>query len=136
MTEDYDELLDRGLEQVPEFTAKKERFEIPEAEIDVSGNQTAVQNLKSIADELNRDPNHLMKYLLRELGTAGHREGTRGVFQGRFGKKSVQDRINRYMEEFVLCSECGKPDTKLVKEDRITLLKCEACGARSSVGKV
>ncbi|KXB02266.1 translation initiation factor IF-2 subunit beta [candidate division MSBL1 archaeon SCGC-AAA261F17] len=136
MGEDYDELLDHALDQVPEFTAEKERFETPEADIDVSGNQTALQNLKSIADELNRNPDHLMKYLLGELGTAGNREGARGVFQGRFGKESVQDRINRYVEEFVLCPECKKPDTKLVKEGRITLLKCEACGARSSVGKV
>lgn len=136
MPENYDELLDRALEQVPEFTAKKERFEVPKVKMDVSGNQTALQNLKSIADELNRDPDHLMKYLLRELGTAGNREGTRGVFQGRFEVKSVQERINRYVEEFVLCSECRKPDTKMVKEGRITLLKCEACGARSSIGKV
>lgn len=136
MTENYDKLLDRALAQVPETITKRERFEIPNVEIDISGNQTSIQNLKSISDELNRAPDHLMKYLLKEIGTAGNREGVRGVFQGRFKKRSVQDRINRYVEEFVICPECQKPDTKLIKEGRITLLKCEACGARSSVGKV
>ncbi|MBS3815509.1 MAG: translation initiation factor IF-2 subunit beta [Hadesarchaea archaeon] len=136
MSENYEDLLDRGLEEIPEDITKEERFEVPKVKIDVSGNQTAIQNLNSIANELGRDPDHLMKYLLGELGTAGNREGSRGVFQGRFKKKPIQDRIQQYVEEFVRCSECGKPDTKLVKEDRITLLKCDACGARSSVGKV
>ena len=34
------------------------------------------------------------------------------------------------------CPECGKPDTNLVKEDRINFLVCEACGARTSVKSV
>lgn len=133
MTEDYDELLDRALEQVPETTWDESRFEIPKADIDVSGNQTTLKNLKSIADDLGRDPDHLMKYLLNELGTAGNREDSRGVFQGKFKEDEVQERINRYTEEFVLCNECKRPDTNLVKEGRVMLLKCEACGARSSI---
>lgn len=134
MVEGYEELLDRAMKQVPDTTSKESRFKIPKVEIDISGNQTAIQNLKAIADELDRDPNHVMKYLLREVGTAGNREGNRGVFQGRFGKKSMQEKIDRYVDEYVLCPECGRPDTKLVKEGRVTMLRCTACGARSSVG--
>nr|1K81_A Chain A, PROBABLE TRANSLATION INITIATION FACTOR 2 BETA SUBUNIT [Methanocaldococcus jannaschii] len=29
----------------------------------------------------------------------------------------------------VICRECGKPDTKIIKEGRVHLLKCMACGA-------
>lgn len=134
MAESYDELLDRAKNQVPETTSKESRFKIPGVEIDISGNRTAIQNLKGIADELDRDADHVMKYLLREVGTAGNREGARGVFQGRFGKKSMQEKIDRYVNEYVLCSECGRPDTELVKEGRVVMLKCTACGARSSVG--
>lgn len=132
----YQELLDRALEQIPESVSREGRFKIPKARVDVSGNQTTVKNLKAIARELERDPDHLMKYLLREIGTAGNRAGARGVFQGRFGRGSVQEKIDRYVNEYVLCPVCGRPDTKLTKEGRITMLNCEACGARSSVGKV
>jgi len=33
----------------------------------------------------------------------------------------------------VLCPECKKPDTQLKKEDRITTIKCSACGAKHPV---
>jgi translation initiation factor 2 subunit 2 len=38
-----------------------------------------------------------------------------------------------YTETFVLCSECGRPDTKINKEGRILVLECEACGAHRPV---
>ncbi len=133
MSEDYEELLDRALDEIPESTKEETRFKIPKADIDVSGNRTTLKNLKSIADDLGRNPDHLMKYLLNELGTAGNREGAKGVFQGKFRKNEVQERIENYTEEYVLCSECGRPDTEMVKEGRVKMLKCEACGARSSI---
>lgn len=136
MTEDYEEMLDRAFEQIPETSGEESRFEIPKVDIDISGNRTTLKNLKSIADDLGRNPDRLMKYLLKELGTAGNREGSKGVFQGKFRSDSVQERIDRFTEEFVLCNECGRPDTGLVKEGRVTMLKCEACGARSSIRSV
>lgn len=133
MDEDYEELLDRASEKIPETTQEKSRFKIPEADVNVSGNQTTLKNLRGIANDLNRDPDHLMKYLLNELGTAGNREESRGVFQGRFSEDEVQERIDRYTKEYVLCPECERPDTELVKEGRVVMLKCKACGARSSI---
>ena len=38
-----------------------------------------------------------------------------------------------YTETYVICSECGLPDTKMVKEDRTLMLECEACGARRPI---
>lgn len=133
MTKNYEEMLDQALDEIPEGSGKEERFKIPKVDIDVSGNQTTLKNLKSIADDLGRDPDHLMRYLLNELGTAGNREGSKGIFQGKFKKKSIQERVDSYTRDFVLCDECGKPDTNLIKEGRVKMKKCEACGARSSI---
>jgi translation initiation factor 2 subunit 2 len=41
--------------------------------------------------------------------------------------------MQRYMENFVVCPVCKRPDTKIVREKRLSFLICEACGARSSV---
>lgn len=136
MADSYSELLDRALKQIPESVSKEGRFKIPKVDVDISGNQTTLKNLRAIARKLERDPDHLMKYLLREIGTAGNRAGARGVFQGRFREKTVQEKINAYVKGYVICPVCGRPDTKLTKEGRITMLNCEACGARSSVRKV
>lgn len=133
MTEEYDDLLDRALGEVPDTKAGESRFRIPEVDVDISGNQTTLKNLKSIADDLGRDPDHLMKYLLNELGTAGNREGPNARFQGKFDKDAVQKRVNQYTEDYVFCSECGRPDTRLEKESGVSILRCEACGARSSI---
>lgn len=133
MEEEYEKMLDEAMEEIPETTAQEARFEVPSVDVDVSGNQTTLKNLKSIANDLGRDPDHLMKYLLNELGTAGHREEARGVFQGKFDDSEVQERIDEYTDEYVLCSECGRPDTNIIKEEGVTMLKCDACGARSSV---
>ena len=38
-----------------------------------------------------------------------------------------------YTETFVLCSECGRPDTHINKEGRVLILECEACGAHRPV---
>jgi len=131
--EPYEKLLDRALEQIPKAVFESSRFQIPEADVVIVGNRTTLRNFRGIASALNRDPDHLMKYLLRELGAAGNVEGNQAVFQGRFVKPAVDERIRRYTEEFVLCRECRKPDTKLIKRERVQMLQCEACGARASV---
>ena len=43
--------------------------------------------------------------------------------------------IKSYVEDYVICSECGKPDTRLVKDDRVMLLRCDACGSHRPVRK-
>ncbi|MBU2104898.1 MAG: translation initiation factor IF-2 subunit beta, partial [Nanoarchaeota archaeon] len=49
----------------------------------------------------------------------------------------INPKIEQYVGEFVLCKECGKPDTELKKEDRLTFIHCLACGAKHSVrGKI
>ncbi|MEM3421392.1 MAG: translation initiation factor IF-2 subunit beta [Candidatus Hadarchaeum sp.] len=133
MEEDYEKLLERAIEQIPKTVFESSRFQIPEADITTVGNRTILRNFKTIATAFNREPEHLMKYLLRELGAAGDIQGAQAVFQGKFSAVTVQDRIRRYAEEFVLCKECGKPDTRLEKRERVYVLRCEACGARNPV---
>ncbi|MDG6242946.1 MAG: translation initiation factor IF-2 subunit beta [Methanolobus sp.] len=133
--EDYEALLDRAIANLPDMETTDARFVIPEPKIMVEGKTTILDNFNNIADVLNRSPDHLMKYLTREMGTAGKIEGSRAIFQGRFSKEQIQSNIGAYVEEFVMCSECGRPDTQLVKMDRIIVLKCAACGAHRPVKK-
>ena len=126
---DYEMLLHRALESLPENVVVKERFEMPKGIIFHEGNTTILRNLADIADKVNRDVNHIFSYLLKELGTAGDIEGERGIFQGRILPKKVQEKIEKYVNKYVLCHECGRPDTKLVRINRTLMVKCEACGA-------
>jgi len=131
---DYDRLLERAMDSLPENVVVKERFEMPKGVIFYEDNTTVLRNLADIASKVNREMDQIFKYLLRELGTAGEIDGERAVFQGKIPQTKVQERIERYVNRYVLCRECGRPDTKLIKKNRTLMLKCEACGAIHPVG--
>jgi len=133
MTFNYDELLKRACEQMPEVQAKRERLELPRIVIQTVGMRTTISNFKEIADSLDRDPLHVLKFLTREMATAATFHDSRAIFQGKFQRDSFERLLQRYLEGYVVCPVCKRPDTKIVKEKRLTFLVCNACGAKSSV---
>lgn len=134
--EPYEKLLDRALESVPKVVLERSRFKVSPADAVVAGSQTVIRNFKSLAGELNRAPEHMAKYLWRELGVAGALKENQLFLQGKFTAETINERIRRYVEEFVLCRECKKPDTKLEKLGAAMIIRCEACGARGTVRSV
>jgi translation initiation factor 2 subunit 2 len=133
---DYEKLLERGLKKVPKETGSGERFEMPKAHTFVSGSRTSLINLGEISSILRRDPAHVMKYLLKELATKGEVEGTKAVFQGVFSDFVINNKLEAYVKIYIICPECRRPDTKLLRDDRQYFVKCEACGAKHPVTKV
>ncbi|MEK6851763.1 MAG: translation initiation factor IF-2 subunit beta [Candidatus Thermoplasmatota archaeon] len=133
MAQGYDALLRRAKEALPQPVSSGERFQVPEADLIQEGKTTVLRNFLDITDAVNRDPNQVLQYLLRELGTAGALEERRVVFKGKVTSPQVADRVKSYIDAYVTCSECGRPDTRLVKEDRVAILECDACGARRPV---
>jgi len=133
MKYDYETLLKRARSQLPEITSKRERLEIPSLHYTVVGMRTIIHNFKEIAEILNRDPQHILKFLTGELATAAIMQESRVIFQGKFPRETIERLLQRYMETFVICPVCKRPDTKIVKEKRLSFLVCEACGAKSSV---
>ena len=130
---DYEKLLERAMEKIPAGEKRAERFEIPKIEIIIQGNFTIVRNFIAVCEKLRREPSHLLKFFSKELATPGHIEGKTAIFQGVLSKNVVQKKLEKYIREYVLCKECKRPDTKLVKKGRVTIMICEACGARSTV---
>ena len=130
---DYEELLERAQSKIPKNILQKERFEIPKAEGHVEGSKTIIINFIRIASILNREPQHLLKFLLRELAAPGNIDGQRLIIGKKISSSLLNQKIERYANEFVLCKDCGKPDTKLIKEDRFRMLKCAACGAKRPI---
>jgi translation initiation factor 2 subunit 2 len=130
---DYEALLKKAKANLPEHVATGERFQLPEPDLFIEGKSTVFRNFGDMAEALRRDPEAIFGYLLRELGTAGNLDGRRAIFKSRLGMEQVNARLKAYMNTFVLCSECGRPDTILVKEGRVLVLQCEACGAHRPV---
>lgn len=132
MTE-YEKLLDDAYGKIKQVSGSGERFEIPKIEGHFEGKRTILTNFFQIASHIRRDPEHFQKFILKELATSGQKEGDRLILNNKIPSAKINPKIEQYIKEFVLCKECNKPDTELVKEDRLTFVHCLACGAKHPV---
>jgi translation initiation factor 2 subunit 2 len=129
---DYEDQLDRAIDETPDIESGDERFEVPDPDVRQEGNATVFENFQATVRRLDRDPEHVVQYLQNELGTSGQiDESGRARLTGSFDERRVGDAIDGYTETFVICDECGLPDTRIEREQGALLLRCEACGARS-----
>jgi len=133
MEDSYEALVEKAYKILPETTVKEERFVVPKVLGHLQGNRTIISNFYQIVDTLGRKPQHLLKYILKELATPGELKKNGVIFGTKISATRINEKIERYVEEFVLCKECKKPDTKLLKEGNFVFMKCMACGARHSV---
>ncbi|MBL7100456.1 MAG: translation initiation factor IF-2 subunit beta [Nanoarchaeota archaeon] len=130
---DYKELLKKGREELPESVKTTERFEMPKAKGHIEGNKTIIINFIQIANDLNREVSHLLKFLQRELATPAIISGQRLILGRKILSNQINAKIELYAKTFVLCPDCKKPDTKMIKEDKVLSLKCMACGAKHPI---
>ena len=132
--DDYKKLLGAARKQLPEHVFQKERFEIPKVRGHIQGNRTVISNFLQIANFVGREPEHMLKFVLRELATPGEIKKSGSVIIGsKVPASRINEKIKQYANSYVFCYECGKPDTKIEKEGNLSFIKCMACGARHSI---
>ncbi len=130
---DYKELLLRGRNQLPEEQTKSQRFEIPKVKGHVQGNKTIISNLGEIAKTLERKLELLVKFIEKQLAAKAIIEKNFVIFNAKLSAGKINIRIQQFADQFVICKECGKPDTSLSKDTGVFFLKCSACGAKYSL---
>jgi len=129
----YEKLLEEAYGKIKQTNTSLNRFEIPKIEGHFEGRKTILTNFYQIASHLRRKPEHFQKFMLKELAASGQKEGDRLVLNIKVPSSKINQKIEEYVNEFVLCRECKKPDTELVRKDRINFVHCLACGAKHSV---
>lgn len=130
---EYEKLLDEAYKKIKPIKGEIERFEIPLVEGHIEGNKTIISNFRQICDALRRDCSHVEKFLERELAAPGKLESDRLILTKKVSSAKINEKIKQYADEFVLCKECKKPDTELIKQDKFLFVHCLACGAKHSV---
>lgn len=134
MSLDYDNLLKRAYTRLPEKATTTARFEMPVVDSFNQGNKTIIKNFDTIVQKLRREPELLAKYFSKELAVPSSIDGGRLILQGKFYQENLNSRLSDFANKYVLCKECKKPDTNLKDvPPGITMVVCEACGARSPV---
>ena len=133
---DYEALLNKAYETIKPVESKIDRFEIPKVEGHVEGNKTIITNFKQICAYMRRDIDHVLKFLLKELAAPGSMRGDRLILTRKISSGQINEKINLYAQTYVICKECKKPDTEILREDRFMFLHCLACGAKKSIVKI
>ena len=113
---DYESLLDRARENIPEEISSRSRWRLPPPQILIEGQNTIFRNFNEVVSMMDRDDNHVYQYILNELGTSGSRDGPRARFKGRIPPKRIKKTIANYVNAYIKCSQCGAPDTHFVKK--------------------
>ena len=127
---DYNKLLDRAYEKIPENVKQSSRFEIPQVQIRIESKNTFITNFNKIINTLNRDARHFLGIFLKTAGTMGEIRGQQLFMKGIFKEQVLNRLIESYTKTYVLCDVCNKPDTEIQRESKKFYLKCAACGAR------
>lgn len=111
------------------------RYKMPFVEVKIEGKgiKTVISNIVDIGKALDRPPSYLCKYLGVELGvqTQMKIKDNKYILSGKFEKNHIQDLLDGFIKMFVLCHDCGNPETKLrITSKKLIESKCIACGHR------
>lgn len=131
----YDELLEKAYEKIPDNVKKSSRFQIPKVEIRIEAKNTYITNFNKIINILNRDKKHFIGVFLKKAGTMGELRGQQLFLKGTYKEQVLDKLIEQYSKTYVLCRICNKPDTEIQREGKKLFLKCTACGAREEINE-
>ncbi|MFX0027909.1 MAG: translation initiation factor IF-2 subunit beta [Candidatus Hermodarchaeota archaeon] len=129
----YEDLLEKAYEKIPENVKKSSRFETPKVELRIESRNTFVTNFNKIISTLNRDRRHFLGVFLKSAGTMGEVRGQQLFLKGQYKEQVLNRLIDNYTKTYVLCKICNKPDTQIQREGKKLYLKCTACGAREEI---
>ena len=129
----YDELIDKAYEKIPDNVKKLSRFEIPKVEIRIEAKNTYITNFNKIINTLIRDRKHFIGVFLKKVGTMGEIRGQQLFLKGIYKEQVLNKLIEQYSKTYVLCRICNKPDTNIQREGKKNYLKCTACGALEEI---
>jgi len=129
----YDELIDKAYEKIPDNVKKLSRFVIPKVELRNEAKYTYITNFNKIINALMRDRKHFMGVFLKKVGTMGEIRGQQLFLKGIYKEQVLNRLIEQYSKTYVLCRICNKPDTDIQREGKKNYLKCTACGAREEI---
>ncbi len=130
----YEKLVERAFEKLGGKRGSGEVFEMPHADVLVIGSKTVVQNFRQIASVLNRDEELLKRYFMKELNVPGSiNEAGQLELKGKFNPQAINQLLVRFVERYVKCSTCGSVHTRLTKKGKVFVLRCDACGAETTL---
>lgn len=100
-----------------------------------NGQRTVFLNLNEISQELKRDSESIILFLVTVLGCKCIvNKEKQVVLYGTHTKEIVQNAIYDYISNFVLCQKCKNPETQFISKGKSDIeMKCNACPEISQI---
>ena len=97
--------------------------------------RTYITNILDIESKINRDLKLIKKYLNKKLSISVNWKNKENELElgGIYNDKDLEECLQCFINEYILCNKCGNPETKLKynKKKDILKMKCNACGKKS-----
>jgi translation initiation factor 2 subunit 2 len=101
--------------------------------------KTMFATFPQTCDQMQRDIQHVMSYFLAELACDGSLDSqNRLVLKRRCLPQEIEGVLRKYVESYVQCRTCKKPDTVLTRDSttRLQFLECSRCHSKTSVAPI
>lgn len=109
------------------------RYKMPALQLKVEGRgngiKTKIVNLNEIATALRIPPAYPLKFLGHELGSQTNE--SQGVINGSFVEPEMRKHLDKFIEKYVLCTNCKYPEMVLRVKHGAVGGVCNSCGTRS-----
>merc|ERR1712086_992598 len=136
----YEEMLVRVYQHLGKTRQPTGSFRMKPPSVHREGSKKVVLiNFPDICNCMNRPADHVLSFMLAELGTSGSLDAAQRVtFKGIFKQQHIEVIVRKYLKEYVLCKLCKSPETTLVKDSntRLYFMTCNVCSASRSVAPI
>ena len=131
---EYEWMLKRA---IPFDTVKPKNVTVT-PRLSLSGKTVVIMNYNKVCLASHSDPKMLAKFIGSEFGCKANLadEGRRLNINGRFDNKHVQDAVDAYVQEYVICASCLAMDTYMKRERGLLFCQCKICGSSRTVSQI
>lgn len=105
------------------------RYKMPRLVVQQVRRTTLVSNLSEVAKSLGVAPELLMRYFCLELGIAA----SASKLQGNHSASTLQAILRKFINNYLLCTQCGLPELLLQARSGSLLQQCSACGHSNKI---
>ena len=139
----YEQLLSRLMKKVyennPELIEKKKSIMPPPQLMRIGTKKTLWANFQETCQAMSRDPDHVFRFFMTELGTEGSFDGNkRLVIRGKYMPKYIESLLRKYIFEYIKCQMCRSVNTVLTRDStsRLYFVNCQDCNSSRSVTQI
>lgn len=109
------------------------RYKVHQLIIETTKGKTILINIDNVAQELKVDPMYIIRYFGSYLGTQVKYNNRKATLSGTFSVTKLSQLLVQFIQEMVLCKNCGLPELDyLITKDKVILI-CRSCGTNDNL---